>query len=166
MRREHGGGIRKGRRKLDRPIDLKKSLHVTLRSQHAQGVRALTRHQKLIEKLLARWSWYFGVKVRNKAICGNHIHLLIQGKDRVEMQNFFRVVAGHIAQRILEDFPLPNKPKGPSWKKRKFWEDLIYSKIVTWGREYNNVFAYVTQNALEAIGAIPYQERRRKKAPT
>jgi len=52
------------------------------------------------------------VKVYNYALAGNHLHLLIKGSSREEIQNFFRVFAGHAAQRILKDFPLTKTVEG------------------------------------------------------
>jgi hypothetical protein len=45
---------------------------------------------------------------------GNHIHLLVKANNREGLQNFFRVVAGHSAQRILKEFPLSQNVGGTS----------------------------------------------------
>ena len=36
--------------------------------------------------------------------------------------------------------------------KRKFWDGLAYTRLVTWGRELNAVRAYLNKNGIEAIG--------------
>lgn len=104
------------------------------------------------------------------AVVSNHIHILIKGHSRRDLQNFFRVVAGHIAQEILRRFPVfPReiaKRGGASEireKENKFWQTRIYSRIVGWGREYLNVRKYVIQNALEALGLIPFKTRIKRK---
>jgi hypothetical protein len=89
----------------------------------------------------------------------------------VGLQNFFRVTAGHIAQGILKEFPLPSgeggAPKGACHKnQRKFWDLLIYSRVMTWGREFKVVSAYVIQNTLEALGVIAYKPRRVRRMKT
>lgn len=126
-----------------------------------------------------------------QAICGNHLHLLIRGKQRVQIQNFFRVVAGHIAQEILRQFPISKtereaerdklelkaaggapaftgvggkrrvlKKKACKKNQRKFWQLLIYSRIVSWGREFKTVSRYIVQNTLEALNIIAYRQRK------
>jgi hypothetical protein len=40
---------------------------------------------------------------------------------------------------------------------------LIYSRIVTWGREFRAVSTYILRNTLEALYLIAYQPRRPKR---
>lgn len=150
-------------------------MHVTLRSEFAYSGRSLLRHQKMINKVISRAADHFRISVYEKAICGNHLHLLVRGKTRFEIQNFFRVIAGHIAQNILESYPIKasekNKRGGASplrkntckhpKNQRKFWCALIYSRVLSgWGREFRIVKNYIVQNTLEAMGVIPYQNRK------
>jgi len=44
-------------------------------------------------------------------------------------------------------------------KKEKFWDQRPFTKILEWGRMHRAALKYLTQNMLEAIGFIPYQER-------
>ena len=46
--------------------------------------------------------------------------------------------------------------------KGKFWDLLVFSRIVEWGKAFRIVMAYVLQNELEANGEIPYKARRIK----
>ena len=166
-RKEHGGDLSIKRRKSKRHLSTKNPFHVTLRSELAIGKRSLLRHKNLIYKILNKASKRFGVKIYQQAICGNHIHLLIHGRQRVAIQNFFRVVAGHIAQKILEQYPLlKDETKGqekiagnaPVVKyRRKFWGALLYSRWVSWGRDFSNVMNYIERNTLEVLGWIPYK---------
>jgi len=164
-RKEHGGDISIRRRKSKRLLSVRNPFHVTLRSELATKKRSLLKHKNMIYKVLHKASRNFGVKIYQQAICGNHIHLLVRGRQRFAIQNFFRVVAGHIAQKILELHPLQsnelsrgNAPRveGIMPYKRKFWQALIYSRLVQWGRDYSNVMNYIERNTLEAMGWIPY----------
>jgi REP element-mobilizing transposase RayT len=163
-RKEHGGAYSIRRRKSKRPISSRNAYHVTLRSDVATGKRYLRRHKNLINKIIGKAKRRFCVRVYEQAICGNHIHLLVRGRSQVGLQNFFRVVAGHIAQKILEQFPLlasEQKKRGNALEyQRKFWGALIYSRRVRWGRDFKNVMNYIEMNTLEAIGWIPYQKRK------
>lgn len=168
--REHGGSLSVGRRRSRRPLSTKEPIHLTLRSDLARGQRSLLRHRPLIEKTLKKASARFGVRVYEKAICGNHLHLLVYGKTRLGLQNFFRVVAGHIAQGILDKIPLtsrdlsiaggaPRKQLGHPKNQRKFWALLVYTRLMTWGREFRVVQRYIIQNTLEALNIIAYRPR-------
>ena len=171
--RAHGGAHSIKKRRRTRPLSTKHALHMTLRSQFAKGQRSLLKHKSHINEVIKRASEQFHIIVYEKAICGNHIHLLIRGKTRFDLQNFFRVVAGHIAQKILQSFPIMSSErkaaggapmgvrKNPGCLKnqRKFWELLVYTRIVTWGRDFKTVVKYIIQNTLEALNLIAYQKR-------
>lgn len=168
-RKEHGGTFSVGKRRKQRPLSKKKPLHLVLRSDFAYGSRSLLRHRPLIEKVIAKAKKRFAIRVYEMAVVSNHIHIMIKGHSRQNIQNFFRVVAGHIAQELLRQFPvLPAeriKRDGASEtreKENKFWQTRIYSRIVGWGREYLNVKKYIFKNALEALGLIPYKTRAKR----
>jgi len=178
-RKEHGGTLLLGKRRARRPLSIKSPLHLVLRSDFAVGARSLLRHRSLINAILDKAAKKFGVSIYERAIVSNHIHLLIRGKNRTQLQNFFRVVAGHIAQQILRKFPLirgekprvsggaPSSqiplPKRSRERENKFWQTRIYSRILSWGREFKTVKAYVIQNTLEALGIMTYKKRKHLK---
>ena len=144
------------------------------------------KHQHLINHVIRKFSNRFKIKVYRHAICGNHIHLLLKGDSRIGLQNFFRVLAGHIAQNILKQFPITlterkradfmscqkrggardirnnstKKPAGCRKNQRQFWALLIYTRLITWGREFKTVGRYILQNTLEALGLIVYKPRK------
>jgi hypothetical protein len=45
--------------------------------------------------------------------------------------------------------------------QRKFWAVLIYSRVMTWGKDFKNVAKYILQNTLEALFIIAYKPRKR-----
>lgn len=207
---EHGGHITLGRRRRKRPLDVKKPHHLVLKSDFAYGQRMLTRHRPLIKRILQKAKKRFDIKVYEFAIVSNHIHVLAKGRTRSDLQNFFRVVAGHTAQEILRQHPISAKersravvstrggapggtdrggggastaivdqspggasPGGASSaagrtpaphktreRENKFWQTRLYSRVVSWGREFISVKKYVIQNTLESLGVIGYKLRR------
>lgn len=178
----HGGQHSINKRRSKRPLNTKQALHVTLRSEFARGHRSLIKNKNHINFVIKKAANLFNIRVYEKAICGNHLHLLIKGSKKSQIQNFFRVVAGHVAQEILRKFPLtkteeeengggaPKNSKKSTEKKksckknqRKFWQLLIYSRIVSWGKEFNIVSRYILQNTLEALNIIAYQPRRTER---
>lgn len=181
QKKQHGGSLAVKKRRSRRPLNLKQSHHITMKSHHAIGARSLFRHKKMILKIIRKFSARFRVKVYDYAIQGNHIHMLVKAKTREELQNFFRVVAGHTAQKILQEHPLKQdaggapgqsdvrssggapsrrgRGKGCAKNQRKFWSYLLYSRIVSWGRDFKNVIAYIEKNTLELLQLIAYQPR-------
>jgi REP element-mobilizing transposase RayT len=146
-KREHGGSRSRGKRKTRRPLTTRQSLHVVLKSQRAKGRRALIRHARYIRTRIQTAARKFNVRVYGKAIHFNHIHLQVRGTTLIGLQNFFRVVAGHIAQHVLRELPLgKDEIKSVVSTQRRFWEDLLYSRIVSWGREFKRVQAYIGKN--------------------
>ena len=176
-------------RRSRRPLSSKHPLHLTLRSDFAHGPRSLVKHRALINYIGRKFSRRFGVRIYRQAICGNHLHLLVRGTSRVGLQNFFRVFAGHIAQQILRTAPVthaercktrggaptnhkastkkpishPEQTTRPGCKKnqRQFWALLTYTRLLTWGREFNSVAQYILQNTLETLKLIAYQPRNK-----
>lgn len=166
-RKEHGGSLSVGVRRSRRTLSTTQAIHVTLKSEFAVGARSLSRHRELIRRIVHVNEKRFGVRAYRQAICGNHIHLLIRGRTRAGLQNFFRVVAGHIAQTILAKRPLSvdemqrreSGARGCRKNRRRFWSLLLYSRLVSWGREFARVAGYIRRNRLEALYIIAYRER-------
>ena len=115
---EHGGVLAVGRRRSRRALSTKRALHITLKSEFAYAKRSLLNHRALIYRIQKKASRRFGVRVYQLAICGNHLHALVRGRRREDMQNFFRVFAGHIAQAILTDFPITNDERRSKKEER------------------------------------------------
>lgn len=179
--REHGGSLAVRRRRSLRPLNLKQTHHITMKSHHAIGPKSLFRHKKMILSLFKKFSTRFGVKVIEYAIQGNHMHLLVKAQNREGLQNFFRVIAGHSAQKILQKSPIPkttdqraggapaqevgkgkllsNSKKGCRKNQRRFWSYLLYSRIVSWGQDFKAVVIYIQRNTLELLQIIAYQPR-------
>lgn len=175
-RQEHGGSLAANKRRARRVLRIKQTHHITLKSHHAIGARSLFRHKKVILGIMRKNALKFQVKVYEYAIQGNHIHLLLKSQNREGMQNFFRVFSGHVAQRILRECPLavsaggaPNESKGCRKNQRKFWSYLLYSRVVSWGRDFKNVVGYIQRNTLELLHLVDYKPRIKLKpggAPT
>jgi REP element-mobilizing transposase RayT len=170
-RRDHGGILALGKRRSRRPLNINKPVHLVLRSDLAKGSRSLLRNQALVLRTLEKFAKRFHICIYEKAVCGNHIHIFAKANSKRDLQNFFRVFAGQVAQGILQKFPLQKHEQKaftgrrggtPQHRKnqRTFWSFLLYSRIVSWGRDYQRVVNYVVRNTKEALGLIPYKERK------
>lgn len=149
------GDVR-GKRKTARPIATKRPMHVILKSSKTVGKFSMFRKAKEIEKIVSGKAKKNFVQVRQYSNNGNHLHLLVQAKDRELFKNFLMAVSGRIAQLMT------GSTKGRP-QRQKFWDHIPFTRIVEWGKDLQNVTNYVVQNFLEGIGWIPYQKRGRPK---
>ena len=155
-RLEHGGAIRRGRRKLARPMDPKRPLHIVMRALQARGPRSmLTRaNSQKVDALVHRYARQFQVRIFNYSNVGNHLHLLVQGKHRRQLQAFLRVLPGQLAQALT------GAKKGRKLASR-FWDLLAFSRVVEWGRSLQILRRYIAKNDLEAAGIVSREEIER-----
>lgn len=153
FRTEHGGTLRRGRRKEARPLATKRPVHVVLRSSRARGQWSFlhTRNRMTVEKLARGTASAFGVKVRQFANSGTHLHLIVQGRRREGLQGFLRTFPALLARHITG--AKKGSPKG------RFWDALAYTRVVTWGRELIALRRYLLRNDLEAVGFLAHHER-------
>src|SRR5471030_1014819 len=101
---EHGGEHSIGRRKARRPVVTRRAMHLVLRAESARGTRSLLApsHARYLKTLLPSLARRWGVTVYQMANAGTHLHLLLRAKTRVGFQNFLRVLAGKIAQKVTD----------------------------------------------------------------
>jgi REP element-mobilizing transposase RayT len=155
----HGGDLSFGKRKTLRPIDPKQALHVILRSSKAKGQLSMLhpKHCNGIEKFVHKTAKRWGIRVYRFANVGNHLHLLIQVPTREAWKRFSKELSGGIAQIVTgaqKGSPLArNKDTSIAESaKRGFWDHLIYSRIVCFGRDFKGVCRYIIKNLFESAG--------------
>ena len=160
----HGGDLAKGKRKTQRPFDPKQALHVVLRSSKARGQHSMLRpqHCNLIRDLMGRIKLRWGISVYRYANVGNHLHLLIRAKNRSDWQGFIREFAGGIAMivtgaRKSHALSRSRSADVPDSAKRAFWDHVVFTRIVKFGRDFKNVADYVLKNLWEGAG-IPVRQ--------
>jgi REP element-mobilizing transposase RayT len=156
-RTEHGGDIRKGKRKLARPFDQRRPIHLTLRSERARGDLSMlkVRRAEAIDRLVKRLAAENRIKIYQYANSGNHLHLLLHAKDHRGFKRFLRTL-GALVARLVTGAKKGN-PTG------KFWTALAWTRIVNWGRHLFNEGYYVIQNELEAEGLVSYSDRAKSR---
>jgi REP element-mobilizing transposase RayT len=160
----HGGEFARGKRKTRRPFDPKQALHVVLRSSRAKGDLSMLhpRHCKHIFALLERLKKRWNVSVYRYANVGNHLHLLIRARSRADWQGFIREFSGGIAM-IVTGAKKGNALKRaevidvPESAQRAFWDHLVFTRIVAFGRDFKGVAQYVSTNLWEGLG-IPVRK--------
>lgn len=175
-----GGALLKGKRKSLRPLSSKDSIHFVMRSCWATGKDSFlaTQNRKAVDRIITHFAKKFGVKIYERAINGNHIHLLLKVTNRVLYRAFIKAVSGKIASHVMgnQSFKLFTQSRLDSeWgdgarahsrecktpqKDQGFWEFRPFSRIVSWGKDFKTCVAYLRQNILEALGFVPYTARK------
>lgn len=141
----HGGKKAVGRRKAARPIVTKSPMHLTFKSSRARGAWSMIRFESEVEAAVYAIAKRFRVRVRLYQNVGNHLHMVTQAASRREMQNFLRVVPQAVA------FLVTGARKGR--RVGRFWDGLVHSRVVHWGRDWFGMKHYVAKNRFEAAGA-------------
>jgi REP element-mobilizing transposase RayT len=182
-----GSLLKKSHAKVSRPLSSKQALHIVLRTDWARGEHSLLKKEREIKNTLLKLGRKHGVRVYRIANAGNHLHLLVRFTKRHGLQNFLRGACGIIARKMLgreRGLALGEKgserPHGSDGTKsasprstaqaQRFWSQRPFTRIVSWGRDFNAVLAYVKLNTLEALGfldrkftkALPTQEIRNR----
>lgn len=145
---QYGGDYNKGKAKTYRPLSTKKPLHVTLRSSRAVGDLALSKNRGKIQKILGSQATRWGIRIYKYSINSNHIHLVLLGKSREGIRNFFRSFAGLVARAVTK------AERGKRFGK--FWDRTLWSRVAYWGEAFHALKGYVVRNVLESRGVIPY----------
>ena len=142
----HGSNLRLGKRKIARPLDPKRTIHLVLKSSQARGEHSLLqpRYKKRIQLLVEQSAKQYGIKIYQFTNVGNHLHLLVKTPTRLGFQNFLRTITGKIAILVTR------AKKGQ--KKGKFWDALSFTRVVHWGKDFEKLTNYFLKNQIESFG--------------
>lgn len=140
----HGGESSARRRKINRPLDRKKPIHLVLKSAHAKGPLSLlgVKNQIFVERTLKKWSQHFQITIHSWQNVGNHIHIVCSFSQPDSVRNFLRTVAALIARQVT------GARRGKPFGKR-FWDHLAFSRIAMGRADFKRMENYVYKNKLE-----------------
>ncbi len=162
IEKEFGGALlKKSHAKKARPVAIKKTMHVTLRSSKARGVNSfrLNKNRILrIEKVVRAQAQRFGVEIFRYANVGNHLHMLVKASYRKGFLAFLKAISGIIARIALG----AEKGKAKLKEASPFWDQRPWTRVLFTWTEFKNVKKYVEQNFNEAMGFVPYKPRKYK----
>jgi REP element-mobilizing transposase RayT len=147
-KKEFGGSLLTGRRKIRRPLSTKHPIHLVLRTNRAKLFHPGNVEMNALIIKVAKWS---GIKIYDLAVNWSHIHLLIKIPDRSAYNRFVRV----LNSRIVLYFEQKS-----GWKLKGLFELRPYTKILTWGRQFVRALNYQVLNQIEA----KFGKRARAKA--
>ncbi len=118
-------------------------MHLVLRAEAARGHWSLLRKEnaRVVREKIAYFAERWDVRVYEWANGGNHLHLLVRGKTREGLRNFMRGLSGSIAMAVT------GARKGKALGTR-FWDLLLFTRIVAWGKAFSVVRAYIVRHFL------------------
>jgi REP element-mobilizing transposase RayT len=136
-----GASLLKGSHpKKKRPFRPNLAIHVVVRASNARGGQSFFAHNKAIGRVVEAQAAKQFVKLYAVANAGNHLHLLIQAPSQDHLSYFLRAITGRIAQLVKRQ------------AHEAFWDARPFSRLVSWGRDFNAVARYLGVNALESVG--------------
>ena len=143
--KQFGGARLKSNPKIKRPLTTKHAIHLVLKSELARGNKSFLRARNVdrIDRIVRSSAKKFGVRLYHFVNVGNHIHLVVKLHDTQTYSSFIRAVTGLIARHVLQ--AQRNAAKGI-----KFWQARPFTRLVTWGRDYNRVKRYMEKNREQA----------------
>lgn len=147
--KEFGGSLLFGKRKAKRPLSTQAPIHLVLKTEKAKGKLAFVSHKSQIEKAISIVSKKYGIKVYEKAINFNHIHMVLRLKTLNSYNSWIRVLTSEIV-KILS--------KRTKENLKEFFTHRPYTKIIAWGRQFKRVLDYQILNQLEVVGLRPIKK--------
>jgi REP element-mobilizing transposase RayT len=143
----YGGELRKKRkgRLGPRPLAVKSTMHLILRSSKAVGPWSFRKHHRKINAIVDKFATKYGVKIISLANVGNHLHLHIKLSNRFTYKAFIRAITAAIAMAVT----------GASrWNKlkEKFWDYRPFTRVVIGLRAFLNMRDYIRINQMEGQG--------------
>lgn len=148
-RRTHGGVSLKKRRKIRRPLVPGAITHVVLKSSKAKGNLSFYKHKILVHSLMKEKAKKFFIEVHDFVNMGNHLHIKVRFKDRHRFQKFLKSFTALLARKIT------GARKGH--KFGRFWDGLVYTRVLLTKIEELGLKAYFEGNHLER--ELGYAER-------
>ncbi len=136
-----GGDLLKGNNpKMKRPLESKLPLHVVLRCE--KSVLRLPKTFAQVNSRVKNTAVKSGVKIYSYANVGNHLHLVVQIKNRQAWSNFVRRLTGSVALFVRKSLKLR--------AGQRFWRHRPFTRVVNgWGRAFKSISNYLRLNQLE-----------------
>ncbi len=139
-RKSHGGLLSIRKRKTARPFSPQAPVHLVLKATRAKGTWSLLhrKNRARVQSMIYGYAARFKVKVYRASNVGDHLHLLVKAKEKKNLADFLRVLAGRIAVVVTG---------AKKYVKRigKFWDYLYWSRLIQWGAEFYSVRKYVAE---------------------
>jgi putative transposase len=114
--------------------------HVTHRCHNRAFLLKFARHRDAYRAILREQLPRFDLWLLDYCLTSNHVHLLIDTEDRLEVSGLMRNVAGEVARAY-------NRRKG---RMNAFWGDNFHATLVEEGRYLWSCLCYIELNMVRA----------------
>ncbi len=138
---KHGGGLRKNKRKIKRPLIPNKITHVVFKSSKAKNHLSFYKHKNSILKLLHERSKKYNIEILDFVNMGNHLHIKARSKNLSNLKNFLRTFPALLARKITR------ARKG--FKFGKFWDHLVFTRVLLSSFEILGLKGYFQANRIQ-----------------
>ncbi len=129
-----------------RPVATKEAMHLVLRSDRARGAKSLLKYDGVVRAVIAKIASRNGVRIYRIVNAGNHLHITLKLSKQFLWHGFISGVTGGIARAV--GFKRDSAKQG-------FWNSRPFTRLISWGQDYNVVKDYHVLNQLEADGVVP-----------
>jgi REP element-mobilizing transposase RayT len=148
-----GGDLLVGKRKTKRPLSLKESIHLNLKSE----LKSVFNPSNIsLLELIRRTAREFNIKIYDLALVWSHIHLVIKIKSREDYNAFIKVLTARIAIAIRKFKP----------EVEEVFTLRPFTRIISWGRDFKSVLNYLIINQMEAANVYWRKSKRNTKKKT
>ena len=150
-----GGNLLRSHPKEARPLSTKEAVHIVLKSEWAIGPASLLRHADFVDQTIRYWAKKCGVEVYQLVNVGNHLHLVVRLTKLSLYKKFIRTITALIARHVGQRRRGParssitdeaNQPESHF----QFWLARPYTRIIAWGKDWENILKYMRKNRLDA----------------
>ncbi|MGE3757228.1 MAG: transposase [Pseudobdellovibrionaceae bacterium] len=142
------GGILRNKRKgrSARPLSPKNPIHLVLKGTLAKKEWSfrIPKNHRIVSVLLEQLSKAYGIRIDQKAIQGDHIHLLLRVRNRSLYKRFIRSLSGQIAMFVTD---ARNSAKSLKKEGIRFFKYRPFTRVVKGWKPYQTAKAYVILNA-------------------
>jgi hypothetical protein len=147
----YGGKLRSTRksRAMPRPLAVRKTMHLVLKSSLARGEWSLRRHRGRIDSITKTFAARYAVKVLKYANVGNHLHVHFQLSNR---HNYAAFIRGWTAALAMAVTGASRWHRPEALKSRGFWDNRPFTRVVTTFREFTILNRYIVKNQVEGEG--------------
>lgn len=150
----YGGTLlrtRKGRAS-GRPLSIKDSLHLVLRSSKATGKWSfrLPSHKRKILQIIEKFAGKYSVQIKSFANVGNHLHIHLRLQTRAGYRPFIRAITGAIAVAVTGATRWNRSRQQIG--KLKFWDYRPFTRVVRGFQATLRLQDYIRINQWEGHG--------------
>lgn len=149
-KKEFGGALLQGKRKVRRPLSTKHPIHLVLKSTHKN---LFNPGNLSLENLVRSQAKKFGVQLYDLALNWSHIHCLIRIKNRKDYIKFIRSLTSVLSMKIRKSKP----------QLKEIFILRPFTRILSWGRDFEKGLDYQILNQMEAFGLIIRAKRKKPK---